>query len=75
MVEGSRYEIAVRGQLARTLGVMFEGMELRSSGPNEICMVGEFQDQPALQGFLAHVGDLGLELATVRRLADDESGG
>jgi hypothetical protein len=51
---------------------MFEGMEVRSSTSEETCLVGDFQDQAALQGFLAQVGDLGLELSGVRRLAPDE---
>lgn len=72
-VQGTRYEIAIRGHLGRALSAMFEGMEIRSSDPSETYLVGEFQDQAALQGFLAQVGDLGLELAAVRRLSTDEA--
>jgi hypothetical protein len=72
-VQGTRYEIAVRGHLGRALSAMFEGMEVSSSTAEETCLVGDFQDQAALQGFLAQVGDLGLELSGVRRLGPDET--
>jgi hypothetical protein len=72
-VHGTRYEIAVRGHLGRALSAMFEGMEVSSSTSEETCLVGDFQDQAALQGFLAQVGDLGLELSAVRRLAPDDT--
>ena len=69
-MEGARYEIVVRGRLGRALEVMFERMQVSSTNGEETVLAGWFQDQSALQGFLAQVGDLGLELSGVRRLPD-----
>ena len=52
----------------------FSEMEIRSSGDDEISVVGYFKDQAALQGFLVEMGDFGLELSSVRTLNEDESG-
>ena len=69
-MEGARYEIVIRGRLGRALEVMFERMKVSSATGEETVLAGYFQDQAALQGFLAQVGDLGLELSRVRRLPD-----
>jgi hypothetical protein len=51
----------------------FDGIEVVASGPDETYLVGWFQDQSALQGFLSEVGDLGLELSGIRRLPNEPS--
>jgi hypothetical protein len=70
--KGANYEIVIRGRLGRAMIRWFAGMEVRASGPDETHLVGWFEDQAALQGFLAEVGDLGLELSGVRRLDDND---
>jgi hypothetical protein len=69
-MEGARYEIVIRGRLGRALEMMFERMTVSAPDGDETVLSGWFQDQAALQGFLAQVGDLGLELSRVRRLPD-----
>jgi len=69
--KGANYEIVIRGRLGRAMIRWFAGLEVRASGPDETHLVGWFEDQAALQGFLAEVGDLGLELSGVRRLEGD----
>ena len=69
--EAANYEIVIRGRLGRAMTRWFQNLEVRASGPDETYLVGRFEDQAALQGFLAEVGDLGLELSGVRRLPDD----
>jgi len=69
---GGHYEIVIRGRLGHTFTDSFEGMEVRGSGPDGTTLVGHFDDQAALQKFLAQLGELGLELSGVRRLSSDE---
>jgi len=69
--EAANYEIVIRGRLGRAMTRWFQNLEVRASGPDETYLVCRFEDQAALQGFLAEVGDLGLELSGVRRLPDD----
>ena len=66
----ARYEIVVRGRLGSALVGWFDDLEVRSSGPDATCLSGWFADQPALQGVLAQLGDLGVELTSVQRLPD-----
>lgn len=66
----ARYEIVVRGRLGSALVGWFDDLEVRSSGPDVTCLCGWFADQPALQGLLAQLGDLGVELTSVQRLRD-----
>ena len=61
----------IRGHLGSALSAWFKGMDVSSDAPGETHVVGKFEDQAALQGFLAEVGDLGLELSGVRRLPND----
>lgn len=65
---GAQYEIVVRGRLSPVMRRWFEDLEEQPAGRDETHLVGWFEDQAALQGFLAEVSDLGLELSTVRRL-------
>ena len=67
---GSHYEIVVRGRLGGALVRGLDGLEVRSSGPDATYLHGWFPDQAALQGVLSRLGDLGLELKSIRRLPD-----
>ena len=71
-MDGANYEIVIRGRLGRAVTQGFGTMDVRASGPDETYLVGWFEDQAALQGFLTEVSDLGLELTGVRRISDDE---
>src|SRR4051812_30347061 len=74
-VAGGEYEIVIRGRLGHAFTAWFEQMDVREaavasgSGADETRLVGYFPNQAALQGFLSEVGELGLELAGVRRLS------
>jgi hypothetical protein len=67
-----RYEVVVQGRLGGSLVRWFDDLDVRPSGPERTCLSGWFPDQPALQGLLTHLGDLGLELVSVRRVGDDD---
>lgn len=66
----SRYEICVRGCLGEMMLQAFPGLraEIREG---QTVLTAEFVDQAALQGILAEIGALGLELLEVRRLPLD----
>lgn len=66
----ARYEIVVRGRLGSAFVRWFDDLEVRSSGSDATYLCGWFADQPALQGLLSQLGDLGVELTSVRRLPD-----
>ncbi len=68
----ARYEIVVRGRLGSALTTWFADLEVRSSGPDATYLYGWFADQSALQGLLSQLGDLGVELTSVRRLPDGD---
>jgi hypothetical protein len=69
-VAAARYEIVVRGRLGSAFVGWFDDLEVRSSGSDETYLCGWFADQPALQGVLAELGELGVELTSVLRLPD-----
>jgi len=69
---GAHYEIVVRGRLGGAMTRAIGALEVRSSGPDATYLRGWFADQAALQGVLRQLGDLGIELSAVRRLADAE---
>lgn len=70
--DGANYEIVIRGRLGQAMTRWFRDLEVEASGPDETYLVGWFEDQAALLGFLSEVGDLGLELAGVRRLPEEQ---
>ena len=65
-MKGAQYEIVVRGRLGGPLTRWFDDLEVRSSGPDATYLYGWFADQAALQSTLLQLGDLGLELSSVR---------
>jgi hypothetical protein len=68
----AQYEIIVRGRLGATLVQSFDDLDVRSHGHQDTCLTGWFADQAALQGLLARLAGLGLELSLVRRLPGTE---
>ena len=67
----AEYEIVVRGRLGIVLAQSLEGVEIRASGPDATYLRG-WLDQSALQSLLTRIGDLGLEISSVRRLPDSD---
>src|SRR4051812_21383566 len=61
------YEIVISGRLAQAMERWFPDVEVQAA-EEETRLLGWFEDQGALQGFLAQIGDLGLELSGVRRI-------
>jgi hypothetical protein len=61
------YEIHVRGELPAEALAEFQGMTALLE-PAETVISGVVEDQAALQGVLARIQALGLELVEVRRL-------
>jgi hypothetical protein len=65
------YEIRVKGRLTDRCLRWFEGMSFEYR-EGDTCIVGPVPDQPALQGMLITIGDLGLTLRSVRCLDEEE---
>lgn len=66
----AQYEIVVHGRLGSALVGWFDDLDVRSSGSDATRLCGWFADQPALQGVLAQLGAVGVELTSVQRLPD-----
>ena len=69
-MSAAEYEVIIHGHLGSALTRSFDGLDVRSAGPAKTCLRGWFIDQAALQGLLADLGDLNIELSAVRRLSD-----
>ncbi len=67
-MEPTRYEIIVRGRFGGVLTRAFDDLEVRAEGADQTAISGWFEDQCALQGLLSHLGALGIELSSVRRI-------
>jgi len=72
-VSGVGYEIRVSGRLSDTVTDAFEDFTA-SVKPAETVMRGEVRDQSELQGVLARLQSLGLELIEVRQLGSKRNG-
>jgi hypothetical protein len=59
------YQIIVRGELSRRYRTVFEGMTL-VVGNGQTAITGPVLDQTHLHGLLDRVGNLGLELVSVK---------
>ena len=70
--DGGRYEIRVRGLLATRWADWFEGFTLTPAGDDTTVLEGYAVDQAALHGLLARIGDLGLPLLALDRVAESE---
>ena len=64
------YEIQVKGRLSERWSKWFAGMSFEYR-EGDTCIVGPVPDQPALEGMLITIGDLGLTLQSVRRLDEE----
>ena len=62
-----RYQIRIRGRLGRTMRAAFPDLHAQTQGEDTL-LTGVLPDQAALQGVLAQIGALGLELLEVWRL-------
>jgi hypothetical protein len=67
------YQIRIRGRLGRTMRAAFPALHATTEDRDTL-LTGPLPDQAALQGVLAQIGALGLELLEVRRLPGDTSG-
>jgi hypothetical protein len=66
----ARYEIFIRGYLGETMLQAFPGLRAETCEGHTV-LTGDLPDQAALQGILAQIGALGLELIEVRNLPLD----
>ena len=66
----AHYEIRVEGVLDSRWAAWFGGLHLEADDTQTV-ISGSLADQPALQGLLTKIGDLGLCLISVRRLDPD----
>jgi hypothetical protein len=63
-----RYRICVRGHLGETMRSAFPALQAQASGADTE-LIGPLPDSAALNGVLAQIEALGLELLEVRRLS------
>ena len=68
-VSPPRYELRIRGHLGETILGGFDGLTAKAQGPDTV-LTGIVRDQAALNGVLAQVAALGLELIELRRLPE-----
>src|SRR5262249_15819354 len=68
---GCPYEIRVKSVLDSRWAARFDGLQVIGEG-EETVISGLLADQPALDGLLAKIRDLGLCLISVRRLGTGE---
>jgi hypothetical protein len=66
---GATYELTVKGEASPPLAATFAGLELHS-GSGITVVRARLPDQAALHGLLDRVGALGLELLSLRQVAD-----
>ena len=69
----AHYVIRVEGVLDSQWAAWFDGLQVIGEG-DETVIFGLLADQPALQGLLTKIRDLGLCLISVRRLPGSEAG-
>jgi hypothetical protein len=69
-VAGAYYEVVIRGKVGTALSGAVGDLEISRAGPDSTLLYGWFPDQTALQGLLAWLGELDLELSSVRRLPE-----
>jgi hypothetical protein len=63
-MDGTHYEIVVKGQLSERFQSTFDGLALAVQ-PGETTLSGELADQAQLYGVLLRLRDLGIELVSV----------
>ena len=67
-LEGTWYEIRVKGHLGRQWADWFEGLEFEPSEDGQMLLSGRIVDQAALIGVLTRLNRLNLALLSVRSL-------
>lgn len=65
MINKSRYEIRIKGNLDQRWQVWFEGLLLENQDNGEVLLSGSLDDQAALFGVLSIIRDLNLTLISV----------
>lgn len=71
MVQGTRYQIRVEGQLDPHWTDWFSGFELRHEPGGTTMMTGTVVDGSALFGLIDRVRDAGLTLVSVNRVGTE----
>lgn len=66
----ARYEIVVRGRLGAAMVRALDDLEVRASGSDATYLYGWFADQSALHELLNRLGDLGIELTSLREVPE-----
>lgn len=66
------YEIQVRGHLDLEWADWFPGFVLIHESDGSTVLRGDVDDQPALHGLLARIGQLGLPIYRIQQLAKED---
>lgn len=69
------YHFEVCGQLDNSWSDWFDGFSVTPQDNYVTALVGQIEDQSALYGLIARIGNLGLLLLSVQRMADNETNG
>jgi hypothetical protein len=67
--EPIRYEVVVVGELTQARVRVLDGLTVEARGGRSI-ITGDIVDQSQLHGVLAWLGDMGVEIVSVRSLED-----
>lgn len=67
------YRFEVSGQLDNSWSDWFDGYRVTPQENNVTALVGQIEDQSALYGLIARIGNLGLLLLSVQRMDDNET--
>ena len=67
----ARYEIRLPYALSDNLAETFPELTAIQVAPASTMLIGELRDQADLQGVLARIADLSLDITEVRRAADE----
>jgi hypothetical protein len=70
VVTVARYEIRLPYALSENLAEAFPELTAIQVAPASTMLVGELRDQSDLQGVLARIADMGLDITEVRRAID-----
>ena len=64
----AEYRLVVRGELDDRFAYLFNGLDFERDAGTTV-MSGRVTDQAQLHGYIARVGELGLELVSVKQTA------
>ncbi|HET9542893.1 MAG TPA: hypothetical protein VFP02_07415 [Acidimicrobiales bacterium] len=71
MSTGSHYELVVTGRPGPRVLAALPGFEVLASDGDQTCLRGWVQDQAALQGLMRSLGDLGVAIEGLQRVAPE----